>query len=79
MNIKTIKTQVLRPPKDDLYAVVRSAVKKIPDADGVRTEIQCVNCGAHLGHVFTGEGLTDKNTRYCINSIALKFFKKDAK
>ena len=58
---------------------VSGAVKKIPDADGVRTEIQCANCGAHLGHVFTGEGLTDKNTRYCINSIALKFFKKDAK
>lgn len=56
---------------------IDGAVKRVPDADGRRVEIICNNCQGHLGHVFLGEGFTDKETRHCVNTTSLVFIPSD--
>src|SRR5215210_1013542 len=54
-----------------------NSIERLPDPDGMRTEIECANCGAHLGHEFVGERLTDKDTRECVNSLSIQFISKE--
>jgi len=58
------------PSFDEMFS---KNVKEQPDADGIRTEIVCSRCHAHLGHVFKGEDFTAKNSRHCVNSLSLDF------
>lgn len=62
------------PSFEDTYP---NAVEEVPDPNGSRTEIICSRCKGHLGHVFRGEQLTEKDVRHCVNSLSIKFISRE--
>ena len=64
------------PSFDD--EIIRAITRKNDYSLGIkRIEICCSNCDGHIGHIFEGEGLTDKNIRHCVNSLSILFIPLD--
>lgn len=65
-------------PSFDRPTAVESVTEQMDKSHGMyRIEITCSNCGGHLGHKFSDGPQETTGERYCINSGALKFAKKD--
>lgn len=62
------------PAFDDHF---EGSVTERPDPYAPWSEIECANCGGHLGHVFKGEGLTQTDSRECVNSLSIKFIPEE--
>ena len=54
---------------------LEGAIVRNEDLSGGRSRIEicCSRCNGHLGHLFNGEQITEKNTRHCVNSLSIKF------